>query len=115
MAFGHEPNISQLRVFGCAVYVPVAAPQHTKVGYQKRLGIYVGYESPSIIRYLEPLTGDLFKACLVDCQFDETIFPKLGGEKKELKREIEWKTPSLHHLDPPVVICEQKVQKIIHL
>jgi hypothetical protein len=30
------------------------------MGPNKKLGIYVGYYSSSIIKYLEPLTGDLF-------------------------------------------------------
>ena len=41
LAFGREPNISHFRIFGCAVYVPVAPPQRTKMGPQRRLGIYV--------------------------------------------------------------------------
>jgi hypothetical protein len=60
LVFGHEPNISYLRIFGCAVYISIYLPQHIKMGPQKRLGIYIGFESPSIIKYLEPLTGDLF-------------------------------------------------------
>ena len=70
-----------MRVFGCAVYVPISPPLHTKMGPQRRMGIYVGYDSPSIIRYLEPLTGDLFTACFEDCHLYETIFPSLGGDK----------------------------------
>jgi hypothetical protein len=37
----------------------------------------VGYQSPSIIKYLEPLTGDLFTARFVDCIFNEDHFPAL--------------------------------------
>ncbi|PRQ36553.1 putative RNA-directed DNA polymerase [Rosa chinensis] len=85
---GYEPDISHLRIFGCAVYVPIAPPQRTKMGPQRRLSIYVGYESPTIIRYLEPLTGDLFTARFADCHFDETVFPSLGGDrKKDFPRE----------------------------
>ena len=43
---------------------------------------YVGFNSPSIIRYLEPLTGDVFTARFADYQFDETVFQSLRGEKK---------------------------------
>ncbi|KAL4562174.1 hypothetical protein LXL04_034368 [Taraxacum kok-saghyz] len=86
LAFGQEPNISHLRIFGCAVYVPIAPPQRTKMGPQRRLGIYVGYETISIIRYLEPLKGDVFTARLADCQFVESVFPPLGGEKKIKKK-----------------------------
>ena len=31
LAFGQEPNIPHLRIFGCAVYVPIALPQCTKM------------------------------------------------------------------------------------
>ena len=75
LVFGHQPNISHLRVFGCAVYVPIAPPQRTKRGPQRKLGIYVGFDSPSIIRYLEPLTDDMFPSCFTDCHFDEIVFP----------------------------------------
>jgi hypothetical protein len=51
------------------------------MGPQRRLGIYVGFDSPSIIRYLEPLTGDVFTARFADCHFNETVFPPLGGGK----------------------------------
>ena len=54
------PNISHIRIFGCAIYVPIAPTHRTKMSPQRRLGIYVGYDSPSIIRYLEPSTGDVF-------------------------------------------------------
>ena len=115
LAFGFEPNISHLRIFGCAVYVPIETPQRTKMGPQRRLGIYVGYDSPSIIRYLEPLTGDVFTARFADCHFDESNFPALGGENKQPKKEIMWDTKSLEFLDPRTKSCELEVQRIIHL
>ncbi|KAM1348719.1 hypothetical protein ACFX2F_002864 [Malus domestica] len=31
LVFGHQPNISHLRVFGCVVYVPIAPPQRTRI------------------------------------------------------------------------------------
>ena len=78
---GKQPNISHLRIFGCAVYVPIAPTQCTKMGPQRRLGIYVDFNSPSIIRYLEPLTGDVFTARFVNCHFNESVFLSLRGEK----------------------------------
>jgi hypothetical protein len=83
---GREPNLSHLKIFGCAVYVLISPPQCTKMGPQRRLRIYIGFHSPSIIKYLEPLTGDIFIARFIDCQFDETIFSILGGEKEKLKK-----------------------------
>jgi transposase InsO family protein len=59
---GNPLSISHLRKFGCAVYVPISPPKRTSMGPHRKLGIYVGYSSPSIIKYLEPLTGDLFTA-----------------------------------------------------
>ena len=95
--------------------MPVAQLQRTKMDPQRRLGIYVGFDSRSMIRYLEPLTGDLFNARFAYCRFDETNFPQLGGEKNKLKSEIAWKVSSLSHFDPRSPVCEQEVQKIIHL
>ncbi|KAK4400822.1 Retrovirus-related Pol polyprotein from transposon RE2 [Sesamum angolense] len=60
-----EPNISHLEVFGCAVYVPIPPSRRTKMGPQRRLGIYVGFESPSIIKYL---ADDQFTASELEVQ-----------------------------------------------
>ncbi|KAG7527821.1 GAG-pre-integrase domain [Arabidopsis suecica] len=84
LLMGHEPDISHLKTFGCAVYVPIAPPHRTKMGPQRRMGIYVGFDSPTIIKYLEPTTGDLFKARYADCHFNESEFPTLGGETNKL-------------------------------
>jgi hypothetical protein len=81
LAFGQLANISHFRIFGCAVYVLIASPQRTKMGPQCRLEIYIGFDSPSIIRYLKPLTDDIFKVRFEDCHFDESLFPSLGKEK----------------------------------
>ena len=43
LVFGKQPNISYLRIFGCAINVPIAPTQRTKMGSQRRLGIYVGF------------------------------------------------------------------------
>ena len=59
-------------------YEAIAPPQCTKMGSQRRLGIYVGYESPSIIKYIEPLTSDLFIVKFAYCHFDESHFLTLG-------------------------------------
>ena len=81
LVLGTQPNISHLRIFGCAVYVPIALTQCTKMGPQRKIGIYVGFDSLSIIKYLEPMSGDVFRARFADCHFNETVFPQLGGEK----------------------------------
>jgi peptide/histidine transporter 3/4 len=82
LVHGDPPSISHLRKFGCAVYVTISPPKRTSMGPHRKMGIYVGYLSPSIIKYLEPLTGDLLTARYADCVFHEEHFPALGGEFK---------------------------------
>jgi hypothetical protein len=48
------------------------------MGPHRKVGIYVGFQSLSIIKYLEPLTGDLFTACFADSIFVEQHFSALG-------------------------------------
>nr|GEX30205.1 hypothetical protein [Tanacetum cinerariifolium] len=97
------------------VYVPITPPQRIKMGPQRRLGIYVGYETSFIIRYIKPLTGDVFTARFADCHFNEVIFPLLGGEKKTHEKYVSWSEPSLLYLDPCTKQSETEVQKIMHL
>ena len=65
-------------------------PKRTMMGTQRRLKIYVGYDSPSIINYLEPSTSDLFIALFVDSHFDESVFLLLGKERNKLEKDIGW-------------------------
>ena len=77
----YEPDISHLGIFEGAIYVSIASPQCTKMDPQYRKGMYVGYESPSIICFLEPLTDDLFTSRFMNCHFNETFFSPLEGDK----------------------------------
>ncbi|KAL0300012.1 UNVERIFIED_CONTAM: Retrovirus-related Pol polyprotein from transposon TNT 1-94 [Sesamum angustifolium] len=62
------------------------------------------------------MTGDQFTARYLDCQFNETIFPVLGEEDKEIKRkDIAWNATSMSFLDPRTNDSELEVQRIIHL
>ena len=81
LAKDYQHNISHLRVFGCVVYVPIAPTHRPKLGPQRRLGIYVGFQSASIINYIKPLMGEVLNARFADCHFDENLFPPLGGDK----------------------------------
>ena len=47
---------------------------------QRKEGIYVGCESPSIIKYLDPPTGNLLRGRFADCFFNEENFPCLVGQ-----------------------------------
>ena len=87
------------------------------MGPQRRSGIYIGFDSPSIIKYLEPLARDVFRARFEDCHFDEVNFPSLGGDElpKEERRKIIWNASSMSHLDPYTAQCDKEVQRITHL
>ncbi|KAL0298160.1 UNVERIFIED_CONTAM: hypothetical protein Sangu_3157900 [Sesamum angustifolium] len=51
-----------------------------------------------------------------DYQFDETIFPALGGEDKDIKRkDIAWNATSMSSMDLQTNDSELEVQRIIHL
>ena len=75
------------------------------------------YDFPSIIRYLEPSTGDVFIARFEDCHFNENLFPPLREEKSVQKerREITWNPSVMSHFDPRTNQSELEVQRIIYL
>jgi hypothetical protein len=87
------------------------------MGLHRKLGIYVGYKSPSIINYLEPLTGDLFIARHADCIFNEDYFPALGGDIKYQKEcsEIDWNAQGISSSDPRTQETGLQIRKIINL
>ncbi|XP_074326895.1 uncharacterized protein LOC141664839 [Apium graveolens] len=117
LVLGQVPNISHFKIFGSAVYVSIAPPQRSKMGAQRRVGIYVGFDSKSIIRYLEPLTGDLFTARYADCHLDESMFPPLGGDKhsNKVNPDLTWNASGLYFLDPRTGQCKLEVKRIIHM
>ncbi|KAM1195665.1 hypothetical protein ACFX2J_022123 [Malus domestica] len=83
------------------------------------MGIYIGYDLPSIIHYLEPLIGDLFTRWFTDCDFYEIVFPSLWGDKiiniPVECRELLWITPTMSHLDPRTSQSEAEVRRILDL
>ncbi|GJT50146.1 disease resistance CC-NBS-LRR class family protein [Tanacetum coccineum] len=89
LVFGQEPNISHLRIFGCVVYVLIAPPQRTKMRPQRRMEIYVGYDSPSIIRYGTEMK--LTSMILLHMENDEDHEPKSVPECKNRNDWPKWK------------------------
>ena len=90
------------------------------MGQQRKIGIYIGCDSGSIIRYLEPSTGELFRARFLDCVFDETVFPNLGvpvsGGRKDTERNLTV-LPMDHKSkaqDPPTVQKDVEVMKLLN-
>ena len=91
-----------LRIFNCAVYVPIAPHNALQLGLPKRLSIYIGKASPTIVRHLILDRRSLY------CHFDETVFPSLGGDKNKYvqqeRQELSWSVPTMSHLDPQLNI-----------
>jgi hypothetical protein len=87
------------------------------MGPHIKMGIYMGYLSPSIIKYLEPMTGDLFTARFADCIFNDDHFLTLGGEfnYNSEYQEINWDDKSIISSDSCTQETELQVQKIINL
>jgi hypothetical protein len=71
-------SISYLWKFGYAVYAPISPPPRTTMGPHRKFCINAGYHSPTINKYLEAMTGDLFMVRYADCIFNEDHFPSLG-------------------------------------
>ncbi|KAI3457198.1 hypothetical protein Pfo_013861 [Paulownia fortunei] len=87
LTLGFELDISHLRIFGCIVQVPIPPPQRTKMGPQRRLGIYVGFDSQVIIVSDKPKPVEIFS----------------------------WNEQHISYLDPRTSKCENEVNRIIHL
>ena len=53
LVLGNPLNTSHIRIFGCGIYVPIAPTHRTKIGPQRRLGIYVGYcKTPTLLNVI---------------------------------------------------------------
>ena len=62
------------------------------------MGIYVGYDSPTIIKYFEPTMGVIFEARYTD--YFKTRRKKNNKPGKRMVKEIEWNQPSMSWQDP---------------
>lgn len=112
---GRVPNVSHLRIFGCQVWVPVAEPQKKTISSHRQEGIYVGFDSPSIIRYVSPTTGTLLRAQFKNCKFVEHVFPTLPTIKPSIALDF-W-APETYTLnpDPRTALTDTEVKKLLHL
>jgi hypothetical protein len=87
------------------------------MGPHRKMRIHVGYLSLSIIKHLEPLTGDLLTVRYADCIFSEEHFLSLGGEFKYHTEcsDINWDAIDTQEEDPYTKESELQVQRIINL
>ncbi|XP_078158190.1 uncharacterized protein LOC144553871 [Carex rostrata] len=115
--YGQKIILEKLEALSSGLYCTNINPiESNMVSNQKLLDTKMFTLWHDRLGHPEPLTGDVFTARFADCQFDETIFPILGGEKEKLvKQEATWNASSISYLDPRSGQCESEVQKIIHL
>ena len=112
---GKMPNISHLRTFGCRVWVPVSELKLKTIGTHRLDGIYVGFDSPIVIRYLSIPAGTLFRAQFQNSHFDETIFPILLNTKDIGLLDFFAPQTFIQNPDPSIALIEQEVRKLVSL
>jgi hypothetical protein len=115
MLSGRPPNVSHICVFGCQVWVPLPDPKRQKNGPQRQQGIYVGFDSPSIIRYLDPQTTNMFRAKFLNCKFLENVFPKLNLPIPRTPLTFGAPKTLTMNPDPPTSLANSKVLKLLNL
>ena len=77
----------------------------------------MGFISSSVIKYLEPLTGDFLTTRFGDSIFNEDHFSAIGGEFKyhAESQEINWDARGIANEDPRTRESELQVLKILNL
>ena len=106
------PNVSHLRTFGCRVWVPIPEPQRKTIRTHHQEGVYVGYDSPRIIRYLSILIGTLLRARFQNSHFDENTFPSLPNTKNAQILDFFAPQTFIHNPNPCTALSEQEVRKL---
>lgn len=96
------------------LYIPLHYHNVLRWIHKKNLKFF---DTPSIVKYLEPLIEDLFTARFADCHFDETLFSTLDKNNvlPKQKSEFTWESMGLHGLDIRTNQYENEVKRIIHL
>ena len=114
---GRPPNVSHLRVFRCQVWIPVAEPKRKTIGTHRFEAIYLGFDSPSIIRYMDIGNGNILKARFVNCKFVENVFPKPITDSTQKSVPLTFKAPETFTLNPDLrtVLADTDVQKLFNL
>ena len=112
---GRPPDVSHIRVFGCQAWIPLPDPLKHKMGRYRQEGVYVGFDSPSIIRYLDPTTRNLYKARFANCRFIETNFPPLPSQSKPT--QLNFGAPETQTMNPdhPTPLRNTEVIKLLNL
>ena len=109
------PNVSHLKIFGCRVWARRLELQRKTIAAQREEGIYVGFDSPSILRYIIPSTSVLLRARFQSCIFEETVFPRINSPKNSPTHCFRALETLTLNPDPRAALAETEVQKILNL
>jgi len=93
--YKRKPNVSNLRIWGCAAYVHIQKDRHTGIGSHMEKCIFIGYpEGFKAWRFYNPIT----KCIIISerAEFDEHYFPGLKHA---------WNLPKVN-LALPLIISE---------
>ena len=102
-------------MFGCQVWTPLHEPRRHTIGAHRQEGVYVGFDSPSIIRYLDPLTCNLYKARFANCRFIETHFPPLSIPSNPTSLNFGAPETLTLNPNPPTPLTNTEVVKLFNL
>ena len=78
-------------------------------------GIYIGYDSSSIIRYLSIPASILLRARFQNSHFDENIFPSLPNTKNTQILDFSISQTFTQNPDPRTTLTDQEVRKLVTL
>ena len=109
------PNISHVCIFGCQVWIPLPDPKRHTIGAHRQEGIYVGYHSPSIIRYIDPITRTLYKARFANYKFLEHKFPTLTPSPTKIPLNFGASETLTMNPNPPTSLANTKVTKLLNM
>ena len=112
---GRPPNISHIRIFGCQVWVPLPDPKRHTIGSHRQKGIYGGFVSLSIIRYIDPITRSLYKVRFVNCKFLEDKFPTLTPSPTQIPLNFGTPETLTMNPNPPTSLANTEVTKLLNL
>ena len=115
LLMGQTPNVSHFWPFGCEVWVPMAEPHCKTIGRHRLEGIYVGFDSPNIIRYILPSTSILHKARFQNCQFDESKFPTIASSQPPTTLDFWALETFTMNPDPRTALADTEVKKLLDL
>lgn len=59
---------------------------------QRQFGTYIGFDSSSIVHYLESSIGNVSRARFIDCHLDKNKFSTLISDDPHLLSPLEWYT-----------------------